>query len=168
MASDEPSEQARTEFEGFYREDLPKLVVFLVLHGVRPEDAKDVAQVTMTRAWQLWQEIRRPRAWVRTVAYREWIRWSVTLEEPRQQVMEGSLLLQAQADQNEWETRHQVITAVRSLPPRQRQVVAWALDGFTPAETAHALNMKPEAVRGSLKLARQTLRKVLRPQENDQ
>lgn len=35
-----------------------------------------------------------------------------------------------------WHIRHELITALAALPPRQRQVMPWTFSGYTPAETA--------------------------------
>ncbi len=45
-----------------------------------------------------------------------------------------------------------------SLPPRQREVMAWTMVGFTPTEIAEELKISREAVRASLMKARKTLR----------
>ena len=48
------------------------------------------------------------------------------------------------------------------LPLRQRQVMAWTLDGYTPAQIADELQITAEAARSSLKKARRTLATYLR------
>ncbi|MFF4902852.1 sigma factor-like helix-turn-helix DNA-binding protein [Streptomyces sp. NPDC001068] len=53
----------------------------------------------------------------------------------------------------------------KSTPARQRQVLAWTLSEFTPAEIAEQLNMTPEAVRASLKKARRAATKCVREWE---
>jgi RNA polymerase sigma-70 factor (ECF subfamily) len=56
-----------------------------------------------------------------------------------------------------WEQQHEVLRLLKHLPPRQRQVLAWTFDGYTPSEIAEELAINSEAVRSSLKLARRTL-----------
>ena len=170
MTSCEPPDAAADDaFAAFYREDLPRLVGFLMMLGARLDEAADVAQEAMARAYRLWTEIKNPPAWVRTVARHEWQnRRMSSREEPIGGVSEGSLLLRPSTDVSAWETRHDLLEAAGSLPERQREVIAWALDGYFPAETADVLGITPEAVRASLRKARQALRKLLRPREDNQ
>jgi DNA-directed RNA polymerase specialized sigma24 family protein len=43
-----------------------------------------------------------------------------------------------------------VLAALATLPPKQRQVMAWCIDGHTPAEIARELGADPAAVRQNL------------------
>jgi DNA-directed RNA polymerase specialized sigma24 family protein len=52
-----------------------------------------------------------------------------------------------------------VLAALASLPPKQREVMAWHIDGFRSAEIAATLHMDPAAVRQNLIKARKTSRK---------
>jgi DNA-directed RNA polymerase specialized sigma24 family protein len=61
-------------FPDFYRTQTPSLVAFVMWLGAGAEEASDVAQETMTRAWRNWGKIRHPRAWARIVASREYCR----------------------------------------------------------------------------------------------
>jgi RNA polymerase sigma-70 factor (ECF subfamily) len=54
-----------------------------------------------------------------------------------------------------------VLQVLRLLPYRQRQVMAWTYDGYTPAEIATFLNLDAGAVRASLHKARETLKRQL-------
>ncbi|TDD11170.1 hypothetical protein E1294_45525 [Nonomuraea diastatica] len=47
------------------------------------------------------------------------------------------------------------------LPPVQREIMAWTIDGYTPAEIAELLDKSPPAVRVNLFKARATLRIAL-------
>jgi DNA-directed RNA polymerase specialized sigma24 family protein len=51
----------------------------------------------------------------------------------------------------------QVLAALQALPPRQRQVMAWIIDGFGAAEIARELGVSPESVRQSYAKARKNL-----------
>jgi len=77
-------------------------------------------------------------------------------------VPEGTPLLPAPAPAAEWEQRHEVLRVISQLPPRQRQVMAWTFDGYTPAEIAEILRLAPDAVRQSLAKARRALADHLR------
>ena len=54
-----------------------------------------------------------------------------------------------------------VLEVLRLLPYRQRQVLAWVYDGYTPAEIATILNLDSGTVRASLHKARETLKPYL-------
>ena len=54
-----------------------------------------------------------------------------------------------------------VLALLRRLPPRQRQIMAWVYDGYTPKEIADLLGMEPNAVRASLHKAREALKACL-------
>jgi len=60
-----------------------------------------------------------------------------------------------------WEEQHAIIRLLAQLPPRQRQVLAWTYDGFTPEEIARELQISGEAVRQNLLRARRKLAAIL-------
>ncbi|SFF53853.1 RNA polymerase sigma-70 factor, ECF subfamily [Actinacidiphila alni] len=143
------------EFSAFYRAEVRALVVFLLHHGATLAVAADMAQEAMIQAHRYWATIRAPRAYVRTVAARALARKTASvLEDPVDDVPEPTSLLPRPDAYADWEDQHVTLALLRSLPPRQRQVLAWTLDGYTPTEIAEQLSMTPEAVRASLKKAR--------------
>src|SRR5690606_29875874 len=82
-------------------------------------------------------------------------------EEPAEQVPEPTPLLPHPDAAMDWELRHDLLPLLRTLPPRQRQVLAWTLSGFTPAEIAAELRMTSNAVSASLKKARRAATRYL-------
>lgn len=54
-----------------------------------------------------------------------------------------------------------VLDALAALPLRQRQVMAWCIDGYSPAEIASELGADPAAVRQNLAKARKNLKRML-------
>jgi RNA polymerase sigma-70 factor (ECF subfamily) len=145
-------------FTAFYCAAFPGLVAFLLYYGAPLADAAEMAQETMTDAFRAWPEIKNPRAWVRTVAGRKLTRRLAAVEEtPTESVPEPTPLLPATLDTAEWEQRHEILRLLRLLPSRQRQVMAWTLDGYTPAEIADILGLEPAAVRQNLRRARTQL-----------
>ncbi|MDT3443824.1 sigma-70 family RNA polymerase sigma factor [Pseudofrankia sp. BMG5.37] len=145
-------------FSGFYREDMPRLVAFLMWLGAQPADAVEIAQDTMTEVFRRWDDLTTPKAWARTVASRAYGRRLATLREdpvddPAASVPTppGSTGIDALVD------THEVVALFAQLPMRQRQVMAWTFDGFTPAEISAELGLSAEAVRASLYKARATL-----------
>src|SRR5262249_50643878 len=139
------------EFEAFYRAELGRLVAFLLYHGASLAEGADVAQDAMAQAFRNWHRIESPRAWVRKVAGRAFVRRLAAVEEtPTEDVPEPTPLLQSPSPTEEWEQRHEILRLLRSLPARQRQVMAWTFDGYTPTEIAEILGMEPAAVRQNL------------------
>jgi RNA polymerase sigma factor (sigma-70 family) len=144
-------------YSEFYRQVVPSLVAFLIWQGARLPEAADVAQETMIQAYRYWSTIEHPQAWVRRVASRILARRIATVEEPVERIGEWTALLPAPTNITAWEQRHEVLRALRHLPPRQRQVMAWTLDGYKPSEIAQELRITPETVRSNLKKARRAL-----------
>jgi RNA polymerase sigma-70 factor (ECF subfamily) len=146
------------QFSSFYREFVPTLVGFLISLGATVPEATDIAQETMTRAYQRWGSIKHPPAWAHQVAAHEYARGSSNNRagsgpEP----VEANSLLRLDTDALAFEERHEVVRLLQLLPPRQRQVLAWTFDGYTPKEIARELQLTPEAVRASLLKARRAL-----------
>ncbi len=164
-----PTSNADDDFCAFYRDFVPKLVGFLRLQGAQLAEAADIAQDTMVQAHQRWETINHPAAWARTVASRALTRRIATVrEDPSETISEGALLLTPSTNISEWEARHDILRAFDQLPPRQRQVMAWTLQGYTPAEIADELKIKPEAVRASLMKARRAISEHLALLEDSQ
>ncbi|WP_449060588.1 RNA polymerase sigma factor [Planomonospora algeriensis] len=151
------------EFALFYRATIRPLVAFLINQGAELPLAADIAQETMIKAYQRWSEINRPKAWVHTVAGRALVRkLTDTREDPHDQMPEPTSLLPHPDAAAIWETRQVTLRMLESLPPRQRQVLTWTLNGFTPSEIAEQLQMTADAVRGSLRDARRAAVKYLK------
>jgi RNA polymerase sigma-70 factor (ECF subfamily) len=149
-------------FSAFYRRFVPILVAFLVWQGARLDVAADVAQEAMIKAYKNWSKIRQPEAWARSVAYRDFIRYRIDPPAVRYgDPPEHSCLLRPLTNVEAWEQQHEILRLLRHLPERQRQVLAWTLDGYTAAEIAEVLERTPEAVRASLMKARRTLTRLL-------
>ena len=156
--SDPGDASDRIAFEQFYRTEIAALVGFLLYLGGSPADAADAAQAAMIEAFRGWATIRHPKAWVRTVASRAHFRRLARVEEvTTAEVAEPSPLLPRPSAIAEWEQRHEVLRLIRLLPPRQRQVMAWTFDGYTPTEIAEALELDPATVRQNLRKARLAL-----------
>jgi RNA polymerase sigma-70 factor (ECF subfamily) len=146
-------------FAGFYRAFMPRLVAFLRYQGVPLQDAADIAQDTMFKACGRWSSIAAPQAWTKRVASRAWGRRLAGLtEDPVADLPEPLLTCTDVAD---WEQRHDILRILDALPLRQRQVLAWTLDGHTPGEIAVELHLPPETVRANLYKARRAVAKHL-------
>jgi RNA polymerase sigma-70 factor (ECF subfamily) len=77
------------------------------------------------------------------------------------------LLRAGTTDTQRWEQRHDLIDRIRRLPPRQRQVMAWTLYEYRPAEIADELRLPADTVRANLYQARNTLKAQLAREEED-
>lgn len=146
-------------FSDFYRANLSKLIGFLLNQGASLYDATDIAQETMTRAYRDWTTLTHPRAWIHTVASRALIRKVSDIREiPAATQLEPTSLLPDLDAVEAWEAEQDWLRRIASLPPRQRQIMAWTLAEFTPSEiAAHVSGLTSDAVRASLKKARHTL-----------
>ncbi len=147
---------ARSEFAACYATERPLLVRFLMKLGASAQDAFDAAQDAFVEALRCWERIQNPRAWLRTVAIRRLPRrrpevplreWQ-DLADPAPDVFEIS------------DETSKVLDALRRLPPVQRLVMAWTMDGFEPVEIAAEVGMTPEAVRQARARARASLKRM--------
>jgi hypothetical protein len=67
--------QREAEFAAFYRTEAGKLVGFVMnAAGANHHDAADAAQNALMQGWTVWDALTNPRAWVRTVAIRQFYR----------------------------------------------------------------------------------------------
>jgi DNA-directed RNA polymerase specialized sigma24 family protein len=53
-------------------------------------------------------------------------------EDPAEEIPEHSSLLPSLTNVTAWEQQHEVLRLLDLLPPRQRQVMAWTLEGSSP------------------------------------
>ncbi|WP_410673289.1 RNA polymerase sigma factor [Amycolatopsis sp. cmx-4-68] len=146
---------AGDDFDAFFRADFPGLVAFLCKAGFEVETARDAAAEAMLHALEAWPTLEDPRAWVRRVAGRlldgtgearaDWTRAGDPQDDEK---------LAALVDQHAG-----LIGLLASLPGQQRMVLAWSLDGFTPAQIAQALRIAPATVRSNLRHVRERLRR---------
>lgn len=145
------------KFAAFYREHFPRLMAYLLYQGATASLAADLAQDAMITAYRRWPELTSPRAYTWKVAGRAFIRHAVTTPElPADQVPEPASMLPRPGEAEAWAQEQEVLTVLRALPPRQRQVLALTIDGWAPGEIAEMLGIDPAAVRGSLKKARRS------------
>jgi RNA polymerase sigma factor (sigma-70 family) len=140
----------------FYRDTIKHLVGFLILQGAGPAEAADIAQDTMCAAYQRWFDLEKPRAWAFRVASRALGHRIYRVEAPVASPPERSPLWGGdEADLTALRT--DILDAMASLPPRQRQVLAWSFYEYQPAEIADELGIDVDAVRASLYKARRAI-----------
>ncbi|MGW1116676.1 RNA polymerase sigma factor [Streptomyces tanashiensis] len=148
--------------EALHQEQYPALVRFLLLNGASWTAAQDAAQDAFTQMCAPGLSIAYPRAWLRKVAWRSWVKQKVAPEELCSDLPEPHELTMrwqtpAQAAELDEESRA-VIALLLQLPAKQRAAMAWTLDGFTTEESARAMGTTPVAVRQNLTRARAALK----------
>jgi RNA polymerase sigma factor (sigma-70 family) len=145
-------------FSDFYRSEINRLIRYVMRQGADAALAGEVAQESMFTAYRAWSTIRHPKAWVYKVARNAFLRHAQQRrEDPVGVVPEPTALLPRSDALMAVELRHDALRAIRSLPPRQREVITLSLSGFTPADIAVILGIEPNTVSANLLKARRTL-----------
>ncbi|MFD5620542.1 RNA polymerase sigma factor [Streptomyces yangpuensis] len=154
--------QVQSEFDAFYLREMPRVTVFLVNLGASVYEAADAAhEAFLTLLPDKWRGLDHPGAWLRTVAYRKYLRQTTARTQPMDPVPDRpggtcpvDLVLLT-------EQQRCVLDALGQLSPAEREAMAWKLDGFTHEQTAQALGKSPAAVRQAYTRARQRLITIL-------
>lgn len=129
--------------------------------GASRADAEDATQEAMVQAWQRWESIDKPEAWVRTVAVRAY--WKVVGARPQTVSLDESVP-ESIVDSGLGiftEEQQQVLRLLRALPPMQGGVAALAYDGSTCQEIAMLLGISEATVRSHLRYARKNLKGMM-------
>jgi RNA polymerase sigma factor (sigma-70 family) len=153
-----PAGPGVADFAVCYRREMPGLVWFVMSLGASAEEAADAAQSAFAAAFAVWETIRYPAAWLRRVAQRAYYRQAVSREIPLDTAPDLPGPLSVTATVEFRDEAREVLAALAELPARQRQVMAWYVDGFSPTEIARQLGADPAAVRQSLANARKNLK----------
>ncbi|MFF4260410.1 RNA polymerase sigma factor [Streptomyces sp. NPDC001663] len=150
------------EFDAFFRQQYPALVLHLVAQGESLQTARDAAQEAMVKACQWWQDLQEPIPWVRLTARR--CAWRNGRREGQRRVKEQHALAQrpvAEASPEDGlvmrEEQQRVIALLHGLPSAQQATVAYAFDGYATKEIADRLNVSEATVRSNLRHARRQL-----------
>jgi len=109
----------------------------------------------------VWDRIQHPTAWLRRVAGRLYYRYLITQETSVEDVPDRQGPLSAASMVELDDEARRMLAALADLPPKQRQVMAWTIDGFSPAEIARELDVDPATVGQSLAKARKNLKQQL-------
>jgi RNA polymerase sigma-70 factor (ECF subfamily) len=169
-ANDEALRQAAREaFLDFFQAEYEKVIVFLIRYGAIHQDAEDAAQDAFVDAWSLtlqpgaWENVTRPRGWIRVVALRKYHRPT-----GQRRPMPGILVADVPEDSrgafdvvthDELTVQTEFVRSIlRDLVADVRAVMAFAMDGFSPVEIAQHLGMTDQQVRDLIKKGRKTLR----------
>lgn len=161
LAEQDVAVPGRELAEELHDKEYAGLVRFLLLQGATWAEAQDAAQEAFTSMCRPGTRITRARAWLRTVAWRSWIKQQVRWEDSCADMHEAHLSLKwdtpAHAAELCEEARH-VVRLLSGLPPKQRAAMAWHMDGFTTEESARAMGTSSAAVRQNLARARAALK----------
>jgi RNA polymerase sigma-70 factor (ECF subfamily) len=121
-------------------------------------DAADAAQSAFAELFTKWGTIRSPRAWLRTMGFRQMLRQPA--EYPLDTQSEPSVL-RASSSLELREQEQQVLTVLRQLPLAQRQVLALVYDQFSYREIAEIIGKSEATVRKNIERARAAMREIL-------
>lgn len=137
------------EFAEFFRAEHKKLIRFVTAMGADSDQAAEIAQETFFKALQGWDSIRSPRAWIRRVAANELTaaRQAARRETPQDTLPDAQVPVSTALAVELGEEGRRVMVALATLPPKQREVMAWIIDGFSAAEIAREIGASPESVR---------------------
>lgn len=148
---------SREEFADFYVGAKDRCLRAAIATGMDPGRAEEATAEAFARAWSRWPTVKlanSPAAWVVRTAINVDISWwrkrrrELTVPETPEQLPRDDL-----------DIDHDLLEAVRRLPPRQRQVVALRYFLDLDAETtAHELGIARGTVSATLHHALKTLR----------
>ncbi|MGI5330981.1 RNA polymerase sigma factor [Actinomadura nitritigenes] len=160
-------EEMRAALGALYTDDFARVVRFVMYNGAALHDAQDAANEAFAEASKSiadgsWHRVGNPGGWIRRVALRRWRR------PPRSR---NSVLAYPVAELPEPVTDvppHEVadstldvLAALARLAPTPRAVIAFAMDGYSVAETAEALRIGYGEVTDLRAKAKKSLRKYL-------
>ncbi|MGC9962193.1 MAG: RNA polymerase sigma factor [Acidimicrobiales bacterium] len=152
----------RRSFEAFFEETSVKLMAQAYALTGNLQEAKDLTQETLTRAWQQWDVLARydsPEAWARKVLHNLAVsRWR-RLQLRHRYEASSSVGVVAAPDAEHLD----LVRALRQLPPHHRRaLVLHDLVGLTTDEVGAELGVRAETVRVWLHRGRKALAKELR------
>jgi RNA polymerase sigma factor (sigma-70 family) len=149
-------------FAVFFHQRYSRTVVMLIAMGASRAEAEDATQEAMIAAWQQWESIREPAAWVRTTALRKL--WKLSHQQPRTSPLDQATC-QPEGSEPDLAVfsseQQQVLSLLRRLPDTQRTVAALYYDGLSTEEIAHLTGKPAATVRSHLRHARKTLTEVI-------
>jgi RNA polymerase sigma-70 factor, ECF subfamily len=159
---------SREDFDRLYQSAYPRVYRTLSAILADPAEAEDCAQdafVQAFQAWSRWRPAAPAEAWVHRIAVNRAI--SYRRRAKLRQV--GEILRRlgrpaGSADPAELATRHDLLSALRSMPPRlAAAIVLRHYHGYNNREIAAALGVSERTVGTRLKQAGERLRAELEP-----
>jgi RNA polymerase sigma factor (sigma-70 family) len=155
----------RSEFEGFFIENYPRLVHSLMKYGAPLAVAEEVAQDVMAQLCRRLEDIDTPKSWVWATAHAELP--GIMAKERRSVPLDGSshagradpAVTEDQAATAE--EKEEVLRLFQLLPDAQRQVLVLYYDGYSAVEIAQMLESSNSTVRSNLRHGRARLKKEI-------
>ncbi len=142
---------------------MPRLIRYLIKcfgdSGLR--DAADAAQIAFTELFANWRTVRSPKAWLRTVAFRQMLRQHASPEYPLDMLRQEPTAVPASVRLELREETQAVLGQLRQLPLAQRQVLALIYDQFSYGEIAQITGTSEDAVRKNAERARRKMKELL-------
>ena len=159
-----PSEE---DFERLCRDEYPGVVRTSYLITGDREEAVDIAQEALTRAYERWRvvsELDRPAAWLQRVAANLALSW----RRRRRYERRAEVDIAERADAMPMDSDLELMDALRFLSPAQRAVVVLRYYADQPVDqVARALQKKPGTVRALTSQAFARLREFLNEEMED-
>ncbi|MDH6604541.1 RNA polymerase sigma factor (sigma-70 family) [Streptomyces sp. SAI-208] len=159
------SPEQEQQYGALFRARFAATVGFLIAAGAGRHDAEDAVQSAFVHLARAWESVTHPEAWLRITAWRMWLKakdkqntWSSDPADlPEAGVPDPCGDIAEQVD---------LVQLLRRLPVLQRTVMAFEIDGATPAQTAEALEVPSANVRQNLRRARHNLERMLQEQDD--
>jgi RNA polymerase sigma-70 factor (ECF subfamily) len=149
-------------FEKFFEANREQLIGLAYLWCGDRHEARDLAQETLTRAWQRWEEVSahpNPEAWARRVLY------NLCASRWRRLKVEQSAAFHSRESSARSFTEDSTIDVARlvaELPPRPRRaLVLHDVVGLSVEEIAVEMGAREGTVRSWLSRSRRTIRRQL-------
>lgn len=175
LAQTAPAPQAEAahappaQLEAFFREAYRPLVRIALYAGGTREEAEDAASDVIEDVTRRWDKIAKPLAYARKAVVSNLIKEKTRgMDRDRRRQVEPGLGAPEAGDDREltlWEDVQWVVQLLNALPPAQRDVMAFIVDEFAPAEIAALFGKTPEAVRQNLRAARQRLKSAVKGED---
>jgi RNA polymerase sigma-70 factor, ECF subfamily len=145
-------------FDEFYHKEYVPLVAFAQRLGAGLHDAEDAVQDAFQDLAVAWHEVKQPAAWMRLTVRRKVYRtyrnrWRIR---PLDGFETGAPAGGAEPDETP-----RVLGLLRLLPPRQRVVMAWRVDGYSLPEIARIEGISDKDVRKAFRQARARLTRLI-------
>jgi DNA-directed RNA polymerase specialized sigma24 family protein len=146
------------DFAAFYRVEAEFLVRFLLGVGASVPDAVDAAGRAFTEVHARWEQLTDPRTYLRRIAINELDALPTDPYPGGPSAFRGSWATEFIEHACQQEDIRRLLTALRALPRREREILAWHRDGYTAGDTAEVLGINLSTVQAGLRAAIDALR----------
>jgi RNA polymerase sigma-70 factor (ECF subfamily) len=136
--------------------------------GADPHEAEDAASAAVLDVLGRWADLENPVQYAHRAAVNFFLKERTRGHERlrRRLVAWGHGLPEAVIDDglSDWEAGQTVVGLLRELPKKQKTIMALIVDGHTTEQIAALLRSSPATVRKNVQWARESLRRLLRPE----